>query len=400
MPDNLLHVAGVTYDQRELRRLFAPLTQYNGRTLGARAGVRPGGNALQTSLAGSTLTIRAGLAIVDPAWTVDCGPYFVALPADETQPLTAAHATLARKDIVTLRTYDTDDDGGSGLKLARSEYTAGVAGSGSEPAVPAGAFRIASIDVPSVASGQPAVVTMNFPFTVAAGGLLPVRSQAERDAITAYDGFAVYRQDRDWKEIYDGTAWRVQGVAVCSSTADRDSAITSPYNGQIVITTDVGGIWRRIAGAWVDTLGDGRHARYTTALSQVINISAGGSGTAIPFASGVAEDTHTDVTLSTDTFTLNRAGLWRITGSCRQASSADGTVKILYVMRVSDSAILVAQTVAQGAIATTDLNISLEKRFSAGVQLKLFAFSSAASSVDTTAAQFQRTAISLTWVRP
>lgn len=251
MPDVLWTDASAgapAYDSAELRRLHALPMQYNGRTLGARAGVRPGGNALETSIAGSTITVRAGVGLVDPALTTAQGPYWVALPADETHTLTAAHATLARKDITVLRVYDHTEDS-SGLRLGRSEYVVGTAGSGSIPTIPAGSFKLSTIDVPASGGGSP-VVTLDFPFTVASGGLLPVRSEAERTAlVTPYDGCAIYRRDRDWIEVYDGAGWEVQGTAVVSSFADL-SAITSPYNGQLVYNTALNVMYKRAGGAW------------------------------------------------------------------------------------------------------------------------------------------------------
>jgi hypothetical protein len=88
------------------------------------------------------------------------------------------------------------------------------------------------------------------PWTVALGGLLPVPNTAARAEITPYDGQPIYRTDRDWVEIYDGTAWRVQGIAVCASTADRDSAITNPHNGMHAYTADTGTLWQRHNGGW------------------------------------------------------------------------------------------------------------------------------------------------------
>jgi hypothetical protein len=103
--------------------------------------------------------------------------------------------------------------------------------------VPAGATDIEQGDIANVA----------LPWTVATGGILPIRNQTERDAITAasaaYEGMAIYRIDRDWEEQYDGTAFRVQGVAICSSIADRDSAITHPRSGQLAVTTDTDQLW-------------------------------------------------------------------------------------------------------------------------------------------------------------
>lgn len=244
-----------TYSSAELRRGFAVDLQYNGRVFGARQGVRPGGNALQTSLAGSTITVRAGNAVVDPGLTTTQGPYRVSVAADFTGTLTAAHATLDRKDITILRVYDNTEDG-SGSRTGVIEYIAGTAsGSPVEPSVPTGSFRLATIDVPHSGGGSP-VVTLNFPWTVAAGAILPVRNQSERDAISAFDGFAVWRQDRDWVEIYDGAAWRVQKIAVCSSTTDRGTAVTNPYAGLLAVTTDTGSLWRYDGAAWLRVGGD------------------------------------------------------------------------------------------------------------------------------------------------
>jgi hypothetical protein len=242
-----------SYDAAELRRLFALLTQYNGRTLGGRAGVRPGGNALQTSIVSTTITVRAGLALIDPALTTAQGPYWVCLPADELHTLTAAHATLPRKDITVLRVYDTDEDS-SGLRLARSEYIVGTAaGSPTEPAVPAGSIKLSTIDVPQSGGGS-ASVTHTYPWTVASGGILPVRNSTDRGTVTPHVGGAIYRVDRyatgAWVEIHDGTFWRVQGPAICTNAADLASAVTSPINGQLATLTSTNVLAQYKSGAW------------------------------------------------------------------------------------------------------------------------------------------------------
>lgn len=92
---------------------------------------------------------------------------------------------------------------------------------------------------------------------VAVPNLITVADHTARNAITTkYDGQTIYRQDRDWIEVYDGAAWRVVGVAHCSSVADRDNTdtITSPYNGQLVVTTDTGTVWQRVSGAWTSAV--------------------------------------------------------------------------------------------------------------------------------------------------
>lgn len=308
------------YTAAEMRQLFATPLQYNGRVMGARAGARPGGTGLETSLAGSTITVKAGLGIVDPALTSTQGPYLCALPTDETHTLTAAHGTFPRKDITILRVYDNDEDS-SGLRLVRSEYIAGTASaSPAEPAVPAGAIRLATIDVPQSGGGS-ATVTINMPFTVASGGILPVRTQAERDALSAFNGFVVYRQDRDWLEVHDGTAWRVQGVAVCSSTADRDSAITSPYNGQFAVTTDTGILWRRGASAWFEYPDVPRAQMRQTTVQSIVT----GTYTPLTFTTEDhdAAGGHS-TSVNTSRYTAQRAGRYRCSGAYTSAVTTLG----------------------------------------------------------------------------
>ncbi|MGC5664921.1 hypothetical protein ACN261_31525 [Micromonospora sp. WMMD723] len=212
------------YNAAELRQGMALPLMYDGRVSGARQGVRPGGPALQVTLAVSTITVATGCACVDPGLSTAQGPYWVALPAAETHTLAAANATNPRKDIVILRVYDNDEDS-SGLRTARSEYLVGVAGaSPSEPAVPAGAVRLATIDVPQSGGGA-AVVTDRRPWTVAAGGILPVANQAARDALSPYDGQYVHRLDTGALEGRSGGQWQVRAIAPISLEA---TATASP----------------------------------------------------------------------------------------------------------------------------------------------------------------------------
>lgn len=238
------------YSANELRQAMALPLMYGGRNVGARPGVRPGGTQLAVSIVGSTITVQPGLMCVDPGLSTPQGPYWVAISPAETHTLTAAHVSNPRKDIIIGRVYDNDEDS-SGSRLARTEYIAGTAAaSPSEPAVPTGAFRIATIDVPASGGGSP-VVTQNHAFTVASGGLVPVRTQAERDLLTtfAYDGLACWRQDRDWIEVYDSAAWRVQGVGKVTSVGDLAN-ITNPYSGQLAGNSADGGTYRYNGSAW------------------------------------------------------------------------------------------------------------------------------------------------------
>lgn len=191
------------YSANELRQAMGLALMYDGRNMGGRKGVRPGGTQLAVSYAAPTITVQPGLCCLDPALSTPQGSYWVAIPAAETHTLTAADATNPRKDIVIARLYDHDEDA-SGLRLARSEYIAGVANPApSEPAVPAGAIRLATIDVPA-SPGAP-VVTNNAPFTVSPGGILPVRGAA--DIAAALKGRYRDRLDTNVLERDTGAAW-------------------------------------------------------------------------------------------------------------------------------------------------------------------------------------------------
>ena len=223
------------YAANELRQAFALGLLYAGRALGGRGGIRPGGVGLSVQLAGSTVTVKAGVAAVDPALTSAQGPYWAALPADETFTLAAADPTNPRKDLVILRVYDHDEDG-SGLRLARSEYLAGTASpSPALPALPAGSIRLASLDVPAT-PGTP-VVNLDGPYTVAPGGLLPVRSAVDQDGLDEYPGLFVYRIDTRTARVWDGTAWRSLVTAPQKSAADATRTHWGTFSGN----TDSGG---------------------------------------------------------------------------------------------------------------------------------------------------------------
>lgn len=61
-------------------------------------------------------------------------------------------------------------------------------------------------------------------------------------------GQEYFRTDKNFLEIYDGSAWRVQGTVVVSATSD----ITNPYTGQQVINSgDNYRVWIYNGTSWV-----------------------------------------------------------------------------------------------------------------------------------------------------
>lgn len=147
-------------------------------------------------------------------------------------------------------------------------------------------------------------------------GVIIVADAAARNAITTkYDGQMVYRQDTDWTEVYDGAAWRVQGLVTTSALAN----ITNPFTGQLAILSSDLMIYRWTGSAWLGeqhTAVDGGFARYRRTTNQA---SGWVNGTWTRQAYNVSMNTSADVTPngSFDQFTLNRTGVWDIRASSR-----------------------------------------------------------------------------------
>lgn len=192
-----------SYNAQELRRSFR-MWAYpggNSRSFGARTGIYPAA-LVAVTLSGTTVTVNSTTAAVN----IDLrGPYLVQF-AGTTYELDPADVSNPRKDIVVGRVWDDDEDA-SGLREADTQYIVGTPGATPlEPPVPAGAFRMATIDVPASGGGS-ASLTLNAPYTVASGGVLPVRDASELPTDTMYDGMMVYRQDVNELHVRDGSFW-------------------------------------------------------------------------------------------------------------------------------------------------------------------------------------------------
>jgi hypothetical protein len=86
-------------------------------------------------------------------------------------------------------------------------YSAGSGAGGTS--LPAGALVLAEASVgTSIANASLATITMVAPYKVAKGAEIPVRSAAERDALTAFTGLSVKRLDFGGVvQRYNGTSW-------------------------------------------------------------------------------------------------------------------------------------------------------------------------------------------------
>lgn len=197
---------GVAYPAQDERRIHGAFLAAGGSIRG-RAGRRPGpGLTLTVGGSPEAATLTAGVGVVNTATDSD-GSYPFAIPASASKNLAARpSAGTSRIDLVVVRILDADIPAlGTALKELNMEIVTGTAGASPvAPAVPAGAVALFQLTVP--ATGSVAVQDVST-FSVAAGGILPVRTTAERNALIPYAGLMVFNMQTIQFESYNGTTW-------------------------------------------------------------------------------------------------------------------------------------------------------------------------------------------------
>lgn len=358
----------------EDHRLELTTFQYPSGELTGESGIRPGGAALSSDT-NMVATIAPFTAWIQGSSATQGGYPFV---SDDDVDITfdAGEAGNARVDRVIARVYDDTYDA-SGFVQGAVEYLKGQSG-GSASTVPANSILLWEISVPAGASagGTP----INFanavdkrPFTSANGGTLPVATATIRDALTnTYDGKVIYRQDRDWVEIHNGTSWKVMNVPKVASFANL-SLITSPTTGDLAVTSDTKNLYQYSGSAWV------LFVEAPTAPRPGQCIFRGRCTTAVAFTSASPEDIPWNVE-DWDTFGIHStssnnsrlrptvAGLYTFQGALGFEGSASGTRTIYWKKNGNTdlgtqtqygpagavSAILPARTVTYQMNGTTD----------------------------------------------
>lgn len=262
------------------------------RPTGARSGVRYGTPTNTVSLSGFDGTIKPHAGIMDIQTSATAGPYIYAVTADENFTVNAAHSTLARVDIVTVRINDDVEDS-SGLESATVHYKAGTA-AGSPVAPTPDTTRemiIATIAVPGSGGGDPAVSWVA-PYAVAGGGIIPVRNNTERDALhSAYPGTTdaplvvwvkstakfQYNSSSGWTDLVDLSALEeATGVKDYrwANTAAR-TAQTGMSVGDRGVQTDTGADYRYDGATWRRTPGVIASGTFTTQSAVDIDVLSG-----------------------------------------------------------------------------------------------------------------------------
>jgi hypothetical protein len=253
-------------------------------SIATQTGLRPGpvdpGAVTASGTADKFVHIAPLQGFIQSARATAPGMYVVgndAAKAIDLLTANPANATNPRNDLIIAQVTDKFySDVTQGFTIKQIVGT--PSGSPVDPTVPGSVdyFLLARVRVPANAT---TIVTGNITdlrpgWVVALGGLLPVPSVTVRNALAGkYDGMQIYRQDRNWVEIYDGAAWRVQGVGIVTSIADL-AAITDPVAGQLASNTADGLIYKYTGSAWVG-MPAGIMAAPTTTTSDGTATSAG-----------------------------------------------------------------------------------------------------------------------------
>lgn len=241
--------------------LLAGMTAASAGSLLPRAGVLSGwGGELAVSqrAAGANMSVdvAAGKAVV-PAPTAGHGGWYVINDALLNLTIAAAHATLARTDLIIARVadpqYHVGGDGAASVKVVTGTAGGGV------PSVPVadGAYVvIAQVAVAAaVASIVNANITLNtdatVPRAVGLGGVLPVANAAARPS-TPYRGQYIYQLDVNLPFFWNGTSW-MQVVGASTTETLTNKTLSSPgltgtmtgagqisLSGQIITTSQLG----------------------------------------------------------------------------------------------------------------------------------------------------------------
>lgn len=204
---------GVDYAAGDERALQSVLLMRSGSgAFAARSGRRPGG--ADATVSGLTVTVPADAGVIYDA-SLGGGPWLWALPIPKPMTLDARPAAgTSRRDLIVARIYDVPGDR---RELAIETIKGDPGPEPSPKPIPDLSTLLFDITVPS--SGALNIVASKTR-TVAAGGILPVSTTSERNALPSpHVGLAVWNEQTGALEIYaGGGAWRRHVVGDASWT--------------------------------------------------------------------------------------------------------------------------------------------------------------------------------------
>lgn len=283
--------------------------------LDARSGVLPAGGASTPADLQSVSALQALItpfqAFIDGTSASMQSGYRFTSDASVTLTFDAGDGANPRIDLVVAQVRDSAYDT-SGTQTGTVEIVKGTpAGTPAAPAVPASSIPLWQVLVPANASGANAI---NFTtartdrrfYTAARGGVFPVASDTERNAITSpYSGMAVWRTDSKQVQVYDGAAWQtfnpaptgaVAPILITSSRSFASSEVTGARALRIMVWGAGGGSGGTAATASGQSAagGGGGGASYSESVLTVasitfpvsVTVGTGGAGGAAGANSG------------------------------------------------------------------------------------------------------------------
>lgn len=181
--------------------------------LTARTGVRPGPAAGDVAVDAGTMnvTVQPFLAWVQGGASDTQGGYPFVCDDEVVLAISNGHATLTRVDVIAAVVHDDPFDG-SGLVDAGVVVIVGTPGAG-VPALPDNCLPLRNISVHATASAGTGglsganLSTDRRTYLSSLGGVVPVASATERDALLQTAGTIVYRSDTDRLEVLRAAGW-------------------------------------------------------------------------------------------------------------------------------------------------------------------------------------------------
>jgi len=315
---------------------------------GVRSGVRPGTSTTTITATSTLWTVAAHAGALDLETAVEASGYCYAVNATGGLPtgaVTAANATYPRHDVVYAHLDDPAESDGSLVPAVTFGYLAGTvltSGTLEIAALPARAVAYATISVPISGGGSPTVI-WTAPYTVAAGGVLPV-SGASAYPAAPYVGQVVDDAALGGQWRYNGTAWFPISGAMPGGRVIRDgTAFTVPA------TT-----WQPLSS-------------YLTVVDQP--------------ALGIAP-------ISAGVWTITTPGVYDVEAGFHTPTAS---INVELIVKLNDATTTPSGTRLAGSVQTGPLgggvSVKGRLRLAAGDNLMLFVYTSAAAVWSNTAAQ-------------
>lgn len=234
--------SGPLYTAQQGRTMFAAAMAgaTAARPLGGISGVRPGTPLTIATATSTTWTVTPFGGYIDLATSASNGGYFFSFLTNSTGTVTAA-AGSARVDLLYVQLADVNTgDGTTVAPRVILDYQVGVAGAGIPALTAPRAFVIAQINVPASGGGSPTVTWVSS-YTVAAGAPLYFLDRPSLLLVSGgYTGqLAVTRSDGQIYEWFGGL-WVPVGIPNAASDAARNTLFSAPAVGNRVYRTDKG----------------------------------------------------------------------------------------------------------------------------------------------------------------